>query len=78
MLDKARAFDGKSVSWKTDILQLEPGGVFFVRRGRKGDVFMIEVVMMGSKEGCKKFTVEASILDTVSGKSMFKSTFQPR
>jgi len=78
MLDKARAFDGKSVSWKTDILQLEPGGVFFVRRGRKGDVFMIEVVMMGSKEGCKEFMVEASILDTVSGKSMFKSTFQPR
>ena len=77
-MDKAQASDMKSLNWKTDTLLLVQGSVFFVRCSRKGDMFVIDVVMMGSKEDCKEFMVEASILDSVSGKSMFKSIFQPR
>ena len=77
-LGKARAYDGSCVKWKTDILELEQGFVFFVRLSRKGGDFKIDVVMKGSKEDCKEFKVKASILDAVSGKSMFKATFQPR
>ena len=39
---------------------------------------MIDVVMKGSKADCEEFRVKASILDAVSGKSMFEATFQPR
>ena len=66
------------MKWKTDILEMEQGFVFFVRLSRKGGDFKIDVVMKGSKEDCKEFMVKASILDAVSGKSMFKATFQPR
>ena len=76
-LPKAEAFDGKEVSWST-ILQLEYGFSFFVRLSRKGGIFIFDVVMNGSKEDCKEFMVEASILDAVSGKSMFKAAFQSR
>ena len=37
-------------NWKTDIFQLDQGFVFFVRLSRKGDIFMIDVVMKGNKE----------------------------
>ena len=77
-MDKAQASDMKSLNWKTDTLLLVQGSVFFVRCSRKGDMFVIDVVMMGSKEDCKEFMVEASILNSGSGKSMFKATFQPR
>ena len=77
-LGKARAYDGSCVKRKTDILEMEQGFVFFVRLSRKGGDFKIDVVMKGSKEDCKKFTVEVAILDSVSGKSMFKAIFQPR
>ena len=76
-LDTADAFDGKDVSWKTEIL-LGQGVVFFVRLSRKGGIFTIDVVMKGSKEECEEFRVKASIVDAVSRKSMFKATFQPR
>ena len=76
-MDKARAFDGRSMKWKTSTHLLQ-GSVFFVRKSRKGDMFMIDVAMKGSKEDCKEFMVEAAILDAVLGKSMFKATFQPR
>ena len=72
------AFDGKNVSWTTRILLLQPGFVFFVQLSRKGGAFMIDVVMKGSKADCEEFRVNASILDAVSGKSMFEATFQPR
>jgi len=78
IMDKAQAFDGKSVNWGTETLQLEQGYVFFVRFNREADIFMMDVVMKGSMEDCKEFMVEAAILDCVSGKSMFKATFQPR
>jgi len=77
-MDKARACDGRCVNWKAEILQLDEGSVFFVRLSRKGDIFMIDVVMKGTKEDCKELMVEVSILDTVSRKSMFKAIFQPR
>ena len=77
-MDKARAYDGRCVNWKAEILQLDEGFVFFVRLSRKGDIFMIDVVMKGTKEDCKELMVEVSILDTVSRKSMFKAIFQPR
>ena len=76
-LRTASAFDGNGVSWKTRILQLEQGCVFFVRLSRRGGNFMIDVVMKGSKEDRDEFMVEASILDPVSG-PIFKATFQPR
>ena len=60
-MDKARAFDGRSMKWKTNTLLLQ-GSVFFVRKSRKGDMFMIDVVMKGSKEDCKEFMVEAAVL----------------
>ena len=75
-LDTAEAFDGKDVSWRTEILI--GLGVFFVRLSRRGGIFTIDVVMKGSKGKCEEFRVKASILDAVSGKSMFKATFQPR
>jgi len=77
-MDKARAYDGRCVNWKTEILQLDQGLVFFVRLSRKGDIFLIDVVMKGTKEDCKELMVEASILDAASRKSMFKAIFQPR
>ena len=76
-LDTAEAFDGKDVSWKTEIL-IGQGVAFFVRLSRRGGIFTIDVVMKGSKGKCEEFRVKASILDAVSGKSMFKATFQPR
>ena len=78
MLNKADAYDRRSLYRKTKIDQTVQGSVFFIRFGRKGDVYVLDVVMKGSKEDCKEFMVEASILDSVSGKSMFKSIFQPR
>ena len=77
-LNTASAFSGMWKRWRTVILQLEQGLVFFVRLSRKGGVFMIDVVMKGSKADCEEFRVKASILDAVSGKSMFEATFQPR
>ena len=77
-LNKSRAFDGKVVNWDTKVLQVEQDSVFFVQVSRKGGIFMFDVVMKGTKEDCKEFVVEASILDAVSGKSMFKASFQPR
>ena len=76
-LDAALAFNGRGRTWKTKILQLEQGFVFFVRLSRREGIFTIDVVMKGRKEDCREFMVEASILDTVSG-PMFKATFQPR
>jgi len=78
IIKTALAFGGKNMSWKTRILQLEQGCVFFVRLSRRGGNFMIDVVMKGSKEECEEFRVKASIVDAVSRKSMFKATFQPR
>ena len=77
-METASAFSGRCVRWRTIILQLEQGLVFFVRLSRKGGAFMIDVVMKGSKADCEEFRVKASILDAVSGKSMFEATFQPR
>ena len=62
-MDIARAYDGSCVNWKTEILQLDEGFVFFVRLSRKGGIFMIDVVMKGTKEDCKELMVEVSILD---------------
>jgi len=76
-LDAALAFNGRGMTWKTKILQLEQGFVFFVRLSRREGIFTIDVVMKGRKEDCREFMVEASILDAVSG-PMFKATFQPR
>ena len=78
MLYKADAYSRIDLDFKTKIIQTEQGSVSFVKFGRKGDIYMIDVVMKGSKEDCKEVEVEASILDSVSGKSMFKATFQPR
>ena len=74
---KAHAYE-KYLCWKTAIFQLEQGVAFFVRMSKEKDIYKIDVVMNGSKEDCKEFTVEASILDAAAWKSTFKATFQPR
>ena len=61
MLYKADAYSRIDLDFKTKIIQTEQGFVFFVRFGRKRDIYMIDVVMKGSKEDCKEVEVEASI-----------------
>jgi len=72
----------RTSSWSTKVVQFE-GRVFFVRSHKKDENYIVDVVMKGSQEDCENFKVKASLLnvetlDSESGKSVFKSSFQPR
>ena len=81
-----------NITWPTAILQLRGESFrkkesfffrkkerfFFVRPSMRAGTFTVDVVMKGSKEECKDFMVEASILNVESRESVFKATFQPR
>ena len=69
-MTKAHAHE-KYLSWNTVILQLEQGVAFFVRMSKERDIYKIDVVMNGSKEDCKEFTVEATILDAAVCRGLY-------
>ena len=70
-------------SWKTSVHQLE-GKLFFSRFAKRRGEYICDVVMGGTKEECKDYTVEASVsasasvMDPATSKSVFKASFPPR
>ena len=58
------------------------GFLFFLKICKKkdGGNYTVDVVMKGTKEDCKEFMIEASVLDAKSGKSdmAIKAIFPPR
>jgi len=64
--------------YKTAVFEFEEGRLFFVKSTRKEGIYKVDVVMKGSQEDCEDFVAEASILNSETGKPVFKSSFQPR
>ena len=72
------AFDGGGDrSWPASVHQLEEK-LFFSRFVYIRGKYICDVVMGGTKEDCKDFIVEASVMDLDKGKSVFKAIFPPR
>merc|ERR1712192_66779 len=55
------------------------GFVFFLKVSKKksGANFTVDVVMKGSKEECKRFMIEASVLESGKSDTAIKATFPP-
>ena len=75
----------RNSSWGTSVDQLE-GKLFFSRFAKRRGEYICDVVMGGTKEECKDYTVEASVSVSASvmdpatskSKSVFKASFPPR
>ena len=63
---------GGDRSWRTEVYQRE-GKLFFCRFVKRDGKYTLDVVMGGTKEDCKKYVVEASVMNTV-----YKASFPPR
>ena len=61
----------RNSSWGTSVDQLE-GKLFFSRFAKRSGQYICDVVMGGTKEECKDYTVEASVF------KVFKASFPPR
>ena len=56
----------------------DSGGVFFLRTSRENKVFSLEVVMLGTQEKCKKYTIVVSIKNLDTKEEAFQAHFTPR
>ena len=63
--------------WKTLVLFFQ-GQIFFVRRIWRNGCFLCEVMMKGTKEECRGYVAEVSVLDAESGQAMLTTSFSPR
>ena len=61
----------------TDALKFK-GFIFFISKKSNGGNFTVDVVMKGSKENCKGFMIEASIIKSGKSDIATKATFPPR
>merc|ERR1712192_183628 len=61
----------------TGALQFK-GFIFFLNKKSNGGNFTVDVVMKGSKENCKGFMIEASIIKSGKSDIATKATFPPR
>jgi len=68
----------QTLKWSSQVMKTKDGEVFFLRMNRIDDVFSLEVVMLGNEEECKRFSVEASIIDAITEEVACKSVFHPR
>ena len=68
----------ETLRWSTKVLESEEGWFFFVKSTLKGGRYEVDVLMKGSQEDCTDFMVEVSILNAVTGKPEYKSSFKPR
>ena len=64
--------------WTNFFQDIEEEQLFFCRVAKKNRIYIVEVVMKRSKEECKKYLVEVSMLSASTGKSVFKTQFLPR
>ena len=63
--------------WDTDVLDFQ-SEVFFLRSIRRNGRLLCEVIMKGSKEECRGFRANVSLLDAKSEQVMVTTIFPPR
>jgi hypothetical protein len=69
---------GRGIIWDTDVLEYNSNYFFVKQRKDHSDTFMAEVVMLGTKADCDKYTVEIVIHNSTDKHSAFNHLAHPR
>ena len=64
--------------WRPRMFNDVEGDTFFLRIQKEGNIFSVDVVMLGSKEQCEELAAEVTFTNPVTRREFFKSTFSPR